>query len=254
MSDFRLHHADVQDLPRYVAADSLDLLLTDPPYSKSAVPLYGTLAEVAAICLKPGGSLLAMCGQSYLPEILALMTPHLRYQWLFASRLTGPGTAVWQRRVQNHWRAWLWCVKGTYRGGFQGDFLKGDGADKRFHAWGQSLVDVAALVGRFTAPGDVVCDPFCGGGTTGKAALLLGRRFLGLDTDANAIAKTARRLAGTSPTDTLQSMLALLEISQAQRRCAHCGTYFPMQRKSGKYCRDACKQAAYRVRHGVTVA
>ena len=30
-------------------------------------------------------------------------------------------------------------------------------------------------------PGDVVLDPFCGSGTTGKVALELGRRFIGVD-------------------------------------------------------------------------
>jgi site-specific DNA-methyltransferase (adenine-specific) len=32
-------------------------------------------------------------------------------------------------------------------------------------------------------PGDLVLDPFCGSGTTGVAALLHGRRFIGIDTD-----------------------------------------------------------------------
>jgi hypothetical protein len=160
--------ADVADLPRHIPAGSVALMVTDPPYHHASVPLYGTLAEVAAHALRPGGSLLTMCGQSYLLEILAVMAPHLRYQWLLCSRLTGPGTAVWARRVQCHWRAWLWFVRGAYTGTFQGDVLTGDGPDKRFHVWGQGISECAALIQRFTAPGDLVVDPFCGGGTTGK--------------------------------------------------------------------------------------
>jgi hypothetical protein len=190
------------------------------------------------------------CGQSYLPEILALMTPHLRYQWLLCSRLTGPGTAVWNRRVQNHWRAWLWFVKGHYTAGFQGDFLRGEGADKRFHAWGQGLADVSALVGRFSQPGDLIVDPFCGGGTTGKAALLLGRRFVGLDHDRGAIERTTRRLADAHVGDAIQTPFALSDPSL--RRCHWCGGEFPAQRKTAEYCTPACKQAAYRERIRVT--
>lgn len=43
----------------------------------------------------------------------------------------------------------------------------------------------------FTRPGDVVLDPFCGSGTTGEAALALGRSFVGIDIDPKAI-DTAR--------------------------------------------------------------
>lgn len=34
-----------------------------------------------------------------------------------------------------------------------------------------------------SSPGDVVLDPFCGSGTTGVAAVLLGRRFIGIEKD-----------------------------------------------------------------------
>lgn len=43
--------------------------------------------------------------------------------------------------------------------------------------------------------GDVVLDPFCGSGTTGKMALATGRKFIGIDASAEYIALTKRRLA-----------------------------------------------------------
>jgi hypothetical protein len=39
----------------------------------------------------------------------------------------------------------------------------------------------AELIRLFTRPGDLVVDPFAGGGTTGLEAFLLGRRFFGVD-------------------------------------------------------------------------
>ena len=39
------------------------------------------------------------------------------------------------------------------------------------------------LVNALTSPGDLVCDPFCGSGTTGIAAMQLGRRFYGIELD-----------------------------------------------------------------------
>ncbi len=51
MGDYQLFHADVQDLPRHVAAGSVALILTDPPYHKATVRLYGVLTDVVVISM-----------------------------------------------------------------------------------------------------------------------------------------------------------------------------------------------------------
>ncbi len=51
------------------------------------------------------------------------------------------------------------------------------------------------LVNAVTQPGQLVCDPFCGSGTTGIAALQLDRRFHGIDTDADFLKLSERRMA-----------------------------------------------------------
>ena len=71
----------------------------------------------------------------------------------------------------------------------------GDGDDKRFHKWGQSEIQFEEIVRRVSLPGQTILDPFCGGGTTGVAALRLGRQFIGIDIDEKAIATTAERLS-----------------------------------------------------------
>ena len=68
--------------------------------------------------------------------------------------------------------------------------------DKRLHEWGQSESGMRDLMRRFCRPGDVVCDPFMGAGTTGVIALELGCTFIGLDQDADAVAVARGRLAG----------------------------------------------------------
>lgn len=67
--------------------------------------------------------------------------------------------------------------------------------DKGFHEWGQSVDGFERLVKTFSQPGDVVCDPFLGGGTTAIAALAQARRFVGCDVDERAIETSAGRLA-----------------------------------------------------------
>lgn len=49
----------------------------------------------------------------------------------------------------------------------------------------------------FTDPGDLVVDPFAGSGTTGVAAIRLGRRFIGWEKDPKYHAAATRRLSGT---------------------------------------------------------
>lgn len=180
-----------------IGSEAADVIITDPPYPQEYLPVYGALAECAAYTLKPGGSLLVMVGQSYLPDILALMTPHIRYHWTVAY-LTPGGQAVqlWQRNVNTFWKPVLWFVKGDYDGAWVGDVARSavNDNDKRFHDWGQSESGMADLIGRFSLPNDVILDPFCGGGTTGVVALALGRRFIGADRDEEQIAIAKTRL------------------------------------------------------------
>lgn len=174
-----------------------DFIITDPPYAREYLPLYGDLGRRAAEWLKPGGSCLVMCGQSYLPEIMALMTPHLTYHWTIAYLTPGGQAAqLWQRKVNTFWKPVLWFTKGDYQGRWLGDVARSEtnGNDKRHHAWGQSESGMADLLGRITEPGDLILDPFMGAGTTGVVAVSLARLFVGLDTDEAAVTRARERL------------------------------------------------------------
>jgi site-specific DNA-methyltransferase (adenine-specific) len=53
-----------------------------------------------------------------------------------------------------------------------------------------------------TDPGDLVFDPFAGSGSTGVAAVKLGRRFIGCEQDRNYASLAARRVNDVIPGDT----------------------------------------------------
>lgn len=53
-----------------------------------------------------------------------------------------------------------------------------------------------ALIRDYSEPGDLICEPFCGSGTTLLAAVLEGRRAIGAEIDPDTHAKATRRLAG----------------------------------------------------------
>lgn len=54
------------------------------------------------------------------------------------------------------------------------------------------------LIERVTEEGDIVLDPFCGSGTTGVAAMRMGRRFIGIEIDAKYADLARRRIAEAS--------------------------------------------------------
>ena len=51
------------------------------------------------------------------------------------------------------------------------------------------------LINAVTRPGEMVCDPFAGSGTTGIAALQLGRCFYGIETDPEYLAMAKGRIS-----------------------------------------------------------
>lgn len=60
-----------------------------------------------------------------------------------------------------------------------------------------------ALIKRFLAyhsqPGDLILDPFCGGGSTLEAAFAMGRRAIGFEIDPHWADYSRRRLDNTTP-------------------------------------------------------
>ena len=69
-----------------------------------------------------------------------------------------------------------------------------DQNDKRFHHWGQSETGCLKIVEAFTKTNDLILDPFLGGGSFGAAAMVAGRRFIGIDVDSKCIEKSRERL------------------------------------------------------------
>jgi site-specific DNA-methyltransferase (adenine-specific) len=175
--------------------ESIDAIITDPPYPKEFLPLYETLAIQAARLLKPGGSLLVMCGQSYLPEIFNMIIPYIDYRWLFSYQTPGgQSPQIWNHKINAFWKPVIWFTKGEYHGDWHGDVIKSDANDKKHHHWGQSESGMSRIIDGFTEPGQTILDPFLGGGTTGIISIEMGRDFIGCDIDKGSIETTKDRL------------------------------------------------------------
>lgn len=93
-----------------------------------------------------------------------------------------------------------WCGRGHRRwngGGRRGVFTQPVNAHRQGeHPTEKPLSLMCELLALYTNPGDLVCDPFCGSGTTGVAAVRLGRRFIGIERDPRWFDLSRRRIAG----------------------------------------------------------
>jgi site-specific DNA-methyltransferase (adenine-specific) len=197
LEGFIFYNEDITDGLHNINDDSVDIIITDPPYPKEYLPLYENLAETASRVLKDGGLAIVMVGQSYLPDIIQLMSKHLTYHWM-CSYLTpgGQATQLWQRKVNTFWKPLLVFSKGEYNGDWFGDVCKSEvnDNDKRFHEWGQSISGMNDIVNRFTYPQQIVLDPFMGAGTTGVSCALLNRKFVGNDISLDCIQTAKTRI------------------------------------------------------------
>jgi len=184
-SDFREHKTE---------PNSIDAIITDPPYGIEYIPLYKDLSLFASNVLKQNAPCVVMIGQSWLEKALNYLSENLTYVWTIAYFSPGKSTQIFSRKVKSNWKPVIFLVNGNNECEHISDFVNSGHYDKDHHDWGQTVEGMAQLIDRFTIKGDLVMDPFCGAGTTGIASLKSGRRFIGIDNDEYAIKQSATRL------------------------------------------------------------
>jgi len=197
----RLHTGDFREVLATLPPESVDAIITDPPYLLEYIPLFEPLAEHAARLLKPHGVLVVMVAHLHLPDYINALDKHLHYRWICAYIMDGSKASVAVSRVAAAWKPLLIYVRRDARDlrfipsdVFYGANKTEDGLEKVYHHWQQSLGGFTEIVQRFTEPGDTVLDPFLGSGTTGVACLHLNRRFIGCDNDPSAVAIAKQRI------------------------------------------------------------
>lgn len=184
VEDLDIRRGDFREVLGDIDPDSIALILTDPPYPTEYLPLWSDLSKFGAQNLVDGGSLVAYCGQSILPEALTRLDEHLRYWWTIC--LThGQTQMIPGKFVSAGWKPVLWFVKDHRRDrAMVADSIRGGQPRKTVPTgddgtWAQSVDALASLISNLTAPGELIVDPFAGSGTTGIAAAKFGRRFIG---------------------------------------------------------------------------
>jgi len=193
-----VYNLDYREFLQQIPEHSVELILTDLPYARKHLPLYEGLAEEAKRVLRIGGNLIAMCPNFMMPEVLSVMSQHLKWRWMIHYDYWHSSHARMAMGIEVCWKPLAWFVnEKLYPNRPIADSVRAGARDKSLHVWQQDVEWAEYIIKALTDEGDLVVDPFVGSGTVAVAAQLLRRKWLVNDLDERAVNTTIRRLEGS---------------------------------------------------------
>lgn len=193
-----IHAGNFWETNANIPDESIDLILTDPDYKN--IDDYRRLSEVAARVLKPDTSLLAFYAGGRPIEILQALNTGLRYRWTFHYCVMYKSSPIgW--KLFTHMTYLYWFVKGNskpYRWLSDVKMVRppsGAIGKDPLYKYGKQVQSVIHYLTAFTRPGDLVLDPFVGGGTTPAACKMTERNFVGYEIDAEVAESAKQRVS-----------------------------------------------------------
>ena len=227
-----LHQGNSRELLAALPEQSVDLLLTDPPYNLSPYStgnmqfkwrgaINNDLAgwdrefdpaeyrEEFLRVLKPTGNLMAFCSYNLLGRWHEIFDPLFDTFQLFVWHKSNPVPKIRRQGFLNSCEllVCLWNKGHSWNFGRQRDmhnFYEGpicmgpERVKTPKHPAQKPVRLLKHLIGIASCPGDLVLDPFMGVGSTGVAALELGRRFTGMELDPDYFTAAQERLTAVA--------------------------------------------------------
>ena len=208
-----------------IATNSVQLILTDPPYAimnkqdltrGGAKPIRRTVAfdKLSAVeyeqlikdflvealrVLVDNGTLIMFCADRFLSDIIRWGEQvGLHYRMLYVWYKTNPAPKIYRTSPQAAAElATLFTVSTGTNVVLNGNLGKMHNVitspivhhSRRIHETQKPLSVLSVMIERHSNPGDTVLDPFCGSGSTVKAAIALQRQGIGLDIDKTYLDK-----------------------------------------------------------------
>ena len=178
--DFRIGCNSIKD-------NSIDAIITDPPYPLEFIHLWEAMFSMADRVLKPSAFLICYANHQNLETIFRLSN-NLKYYWIFKLDFTAKPIAKGRNLIAT-WKPVLVYQKLPFKKleNTIEDQIKEtkpfDYASRDMHDlnWGQSLGKFEWIINSFTNPQDIVLDPFAGTGTTLVACKNTKRKCIGFE-------------------------------------------------------------------------
>lgn len=214
IGDATLYLGDCRDV---LPATHFDVVVTDPPWpncppnsipgSEDPIGLFRGVAPM----LRAADRVVVELGCDSDPAMLsALQMPFLRVSWLeyvrpsYKGRLLNTGDVAYSFGKWPPARVGQMVVPGFFcstrpdkeftRGGHGRNGKRLGGHEALDHPMPRRLETVVWLAGVWSADDEVIIDPFMGSGTTGVAALRLGRKFIGIEIEERWFNVACRRI------------------------------------------------------------
>lgn len=192
-----IYCGDCLEVMKHIPDNSVDLVLTDPPYNVGIdygngsdkqkedkfVEWFESIIKELTRILRDGGNFISIVGEHNLPKKLEILSKHLTYNWIIvwykpnAMQFGKTGYSV-QSLIQ-------WYSKGKgFKNGKKRDVIVvpiNPSKNRNGHPTPKPLDLISELVVRFSNDKDVVLDPFLGSGTTAVACKQLNRKFIGIE-------------------------------------------------------------------------
>lgn len=190
---------DARELAAGIPDESVDLIFTDPPYPRQYEQVYWDMGQYAPRVLKPGGSLITLCGHYQVPTVIKALET-LDYRWIGWLRHTSM-KSLFGRKIVCGGKPLLWFTKGKpidfY--GFWWDTIKPPAPEKDVHEWQQPAYWAIPSIEKLCPLGGVVLEPFAGGGTVPAVCKILGRSYIAFEIDPATAELARQRVANTQP-------------------------------------------------------
>lgn len=197
--EYPILHCPFWEMP--VAPGSVKLILTDPPWNDEGLNLIEPFLEFADVVLADDGVIALYPGNRNMPQWCAGLGTRFEYVWNGAViYVTQDGTRISPVRfnrkdiLQAHQPVLIYSRPGCCPSISDTDTVLVPHWEKKYHDWEQSPEGMAHWLNCLTREGDLVVEPFCGGGTVPFICKKYKRRCVACDIDETAIMASRKRL------------------------------------------------------------
>lgn len=198
-TDIDIRYGDFNTVLNDISDNSLDIIITDPPYPYEFINCWSQLSLFASKKLKQNGFCIAYSGQTNLIEVYNRLSENLEYYWTFSLIHSGNKQLINHRNIFCGWKPLLIFQNGIKKQDYPcEDIINGTGMEKDYHDWQQAEKELIPIINHFTKPGYIICDPFLGGGTTAIASYKLNRKFIGAEIDQDTFNLAKNRIYGST--------------------------------------------------------
>ena len=230
--DFLLYNADSYLLFENLKSKELIVnhIITDPPYNISKSNNFGTMKNprtgvdfgswdrgkfdlfswipLYTQLLEQNGSIIIFCSYrfiSYITDVLESEECNCIVKDILIWQKLNPMPRNINRRYVQDLEFAIWAVKKNAKWVFNKpenkSYLRSiysasvvNGKEKLGHPTQKSLSIMKDIISVHTNENEIILDPFMGSGTTGEAALLLGRKFIGIEKEIDFFEMSKKRM------------------------------------------------------------